>query len=128
MSDTRTITLTGRPPVRITEADWPQIAIGSEYAHDGDLECQANRRTKIWIRVRRHADGRSLIYGRYEHDSAWQSEPDAHERAGRLCPPSADIPATIAEVADLLVAQGAPPDMTGRVARECVADLPAETI
>lgn len=41
MTETRTITLTNRPPVRIREDHWPVIAHGLHRAHDGQIECQA---------------------------------------------------------------------------------------
>lgn len=56
-----TITLTDRPPVRICTTDWPQIA--SYLDHDGAVECQANH--QWWLRVRQHADGRTIVYGAY---------------------------------------------------------------
>lgn len=48
----RTVTLTARPPVRIAEADWPVIGRAS-------LDDAA---TIHHLTVRRHADGRTLVY------------------------------------------------------------------
>lgn len=55
----RIIPLTGRAPVKIDDSLWPIIAKASTFS--GEHECQAN--TIAWIRVRRHADGRVLVYG-----------------------------------------------------------------
>ena len=53
----RTITLTGRAPVRIAESAWPQIARADRTEEDGAIQ-------RRWhLLVRRHADGRILIYG-----------------------------------------------------------------
>ena len=124
----RTITLTGRPPVKITEAEWPEIAVGSRYDFDGQYDFQANRTWRDAIRVRRHADGRTLVYGISDHDTKFQGERGYLYKAGRLLDPGADIPAAIYEVANHLVELGAPELEMARVAEECIADLPAEEI
>ena len=55
----RTVTLTDRPPVKISEAAWPVIAKASN--HDTHYEVQANN---LWhITVREHDDGRRIVYG-----------------------------------------------------------------
>ena len=60
-SKTRTITLTGRAPVRIREDEWPVIASGSYKDWDNQYEFQANREWKASIRVRQHPDGRKHV-------------------------------------------------------------------
>lgn len=111
---TRTITLSGRPPVRITEADWPVIARASE--HDGGtVESQANR---TWdLRVRQHADGRAIVYG--VHWTCWQGE--SGSRGGEMLAAGDDIAAAILRVAETI-------DSDARLAQECIADLPAEEV
>jgi hypothetical protein len=110
---TRTITLTGRRPVKIVEDEWPVIAVGKD--HGGQIECQADR---SWVvRVRQHADGRALIYGVYE--TRWQGE--SGSRGGKMLDAGDDIIAGIRSVAESI---GASED----VAQECIADLPAEEI
>lgn len=54
-----TITLSDRPPVRINAQDWPSI--GEAGWFNGKVESQANEVASI--RVRQHADGRTLVYG-----------------------------------------------------------------
>ena len=113
----RTITLTDRPPVRITDDEWPQIASASW--HDGAARCQADNR--LTIKVRQHADGRTLVYG--VCDSAL---PDRDARAGYLLltedgtVPSGAIITAIRYVASEI---GRP-----ELAALCIADLPAEEI
>jgi len=112
----RTITLTGRAPVKVRDSQWPIVAVASD--HDGQVECQANR--KWWIRIRKHADGRLLVYGAY--DTAFQTEHDL--RAGYLL--DADHDAKDIADAVYLVANGITAER--RLADECIADLPAEEI
>lgn len=108
---TRIITLTGRAPIVIQQADWPEIAKAS--AHDArEFECDANRR---WaIRVRRHQDGRAIVYGTYT--TRFQGEHDL--RAGAFLAAGDDVAEAIQTVADHLHA----PD---RLAQECIEELPA---
>lgn len=54
----RTITLTNRPPVRIRDADWPEVA---RAGWAGDSRTPRNLRASL--RVRAHADGRHLVFG-----------------------------------------------------------------
>ena len=110
----RTITLTGRPPVRISEAAWPQIAKG-EWCDDPAIPIQAN--SGCDIRVRQHADGRAIVHGR--RWSRWEgARPWC---GGELLPAGADIAASIERV-------GRAGDMNESVARDCIADLPAEVL
>lgn len=115
----RTITMTGRPPVSIVENDWPIIA--SAKWHDGKVESQANRSS--WLKVRQHADGRTLVYGGY--DNSWQHERDL--RAGELLIPDdgrtvdgAQLAAAIRRVAAAVKAE--------EIADDCIGDLPPDDI
>lgn len=109
---TRTVTLTGRAPVIIVEADWGVIARAGW--HDGEIRSQANQ--SCFLVVRQHDDGRALVYGGY--DSQWRGDPDL--RGGELLAPGADIPAAISRVGYTVGAQ--------RCIADCIADLPAEEI
>jgi len=110
---TRTITITGRRPVKIVESEWPVIAAAKDY--DGQIEFQANR---SWVvRVRQHADGRAIVYGVFE--SRWEGERGL--RGGELLDADGDIVGAIRTVSDAIGA-------SDRVARECIANLPAEEI
>ena len=110
---TRTITLTGRAPVTIDEAVWPVVA---RAAKDRDHNNQELFR-RYYLTVRKHADGRALVYGTYS--TSWQGEEG--KRGGYQIDKEADVAATIAEVGELI---GAPQS----VIDECVADLPAEEL
>lgn len=109
---TRTITLTDRPPVKINEAEWPVIAKGDW--HEGRIAAQANR--SGWLRVRRHADGRAIVYGAYS--TQWGGERD--RRGGELLDKDADVAAAINRVAESVNAE--------ECAADCIADLPPEEI
>lgn len=110
----RTITLTDRPPVTIIEDDWPTIASASE--HDGQIECQANRR---WgLHVRQHEDGRSIVYAVY----STQYQGESGYRGGEMLPTVNDsIPEAIRRV-------GERGEFSAHIIDECIADLPAEQL
>lgn len=125
-----TITLTDRPPVKITKADWPILASAEEREHDGQYEHQANRRSEWRLIVRQHADGRAIVYGIFSHDTQWQGERDLDIRGGEMLPEGADIPAAIRRVAAALEArlpnsQHWSEGRFSQLAHECTADLPA---
>lgn len=132
----RTISLTDRAPVRIDEAEWPVLARGSYFAYDGQVVQQSNRRTSIQIIVRRHADGRALVYGVYDYDSHFQHETGESYRRGDLLASDSDesdIIAAIRTVRDELI-EALAEDERGDArhvrdtAQECIADMPATTI
>lgn len=118
----RTITLTGRTPVTITDDHWPIIADASHDRYDGYVKSQANRIWEGWLKVRQHADGRTLIYGRDGHGTQWEGERGYIYRGGELLDAGADIPAAVMRVAQDLIARGADDAMI-QVAHECIADL-----
>ena len=117
----RTITMTGRTPVRIDEALWPVIASASDHDDDKGIESQAHR--KWFIKVRQNdADGRLLVYGGY--DTQWQHERSL--RAGELLDSgslvfSEIVPAVIQRVAEAI-------DAPKHLAQAVLDDLPAEEI
>lgn len=111
---TRTITLTGRPPVKIRESEWPVIAQADD-SDDHVHPHQANR--TWWIIVRRHADGRAIVYG--GHESNWQGSRD--RRAGNLLVAGENIADAIYRVVESLSANRI-------MAEDCIAGLPAEEI
>lgn len=125
----RTITLTGRRPVTITEEEWPIIAEatgdsyrGSDYArHHQSSVC--GEVDDYSLRVRQHADGRTIVYGVLDAaEAAWHA-PAAGEsyRGGVMLTAGADIAAAIRRVGESC-------RLPAAVIRECIADLPAEEI
>lgn len=106
----RTITLTGRAPVRIAETAWPQIARADREEEDGEV-C---RRWQLLVRT--HADGRAIVYGLLS-----TNDPQWHEvHGGELLEPPIDrsaIPNALLRVAHTI---GLP-----ELAQECCAQLPA---
>lgn len=74
---TRIVTLSDAPPVRIVEAEWPQIAIAFV--------------PKSTISVRRHEDGRSLVY-------AVRHANGVRHAAGQMLAPTEDVVLAIHEV------------------------------
>lgn len=113
----RTITLTNRAPVRIVEDDWPIIAMDTGYT--GRVEAQANEE---WaLRVRQHADGRSIVYGVRDRGPGGMAAGYKGSRSGELLKPGADIVAALHRVAE---ACSIPEDCI----EGCIADLPAEDL
>lgn len=128
---TRTITLTNRPPVKIDEDTWGLIAVATAKDYDNQYEFQANRTSKWHIGVRQHDDGRAIVYASYNHTSAFQSESDYSCRAGVLLDSSDDLPAAINEVAREIASQehaSSDAEKWPTLARNCIADLPAEEL
>lgn len=131
---TRTITLTGRPPVSVTEENWPVIASAGDSEHDGQVECQANVRTKWTLAVRQHEDGRAIVYARYTRTSNYQHARDYSAAGGDLLPAkssAADICAAIGRVG-AAIAEAEHHDRDAArwptLVAACIADMPAEEL
>jgi hypothetical protein len=112
-----TITLSGRRPVRIRKDHWPVITSGRQW--NGEFEAQADR--AYYLTIRKHADGRAIIYGRYE--TRWQGEHDI--RAGMMLQPTTaeKLEAAIHEIAGEIGLES-----DDHAVRECLAGLPAEEL
>jgi hypothetical protein len=129
----RTITLTNRPPVRIDEEQWPTLASASYHDFDNQYDFQANRHWRGFVRVRRHDDGRAIVYAKCSLESAFQGERDYEARAGELLDAdsatTSDIIAAIRRMHGHIDAEpGGRPELWALLADECIADLPAEEI
>ena len=115
---TRTITLTGRPPVSIDEAEWQRIAHAKTW--DGEHEVQANRKWQITVRENggEEPGTRMIVYGVYA--TRWQGE-HGHN-AGEIVEStdSAQVCRAIERVAEAI---GCP-----ELAHDCIAGLPAEEV
>lgn len=123
----RTITLTGRAPVKIHDSDWPAIAAASEKTWDNEHEFQANETWHDWIKVRQHQDGRTLVYASSDYSTQYQGRTGHLIKGGELLAPGADIPAAILRVTQEMMDRGANGAL-GKIAHECIADLPAEAL
>lgn len=107
----RTITLSGRAPVTINEIDWPIIAEATANNSHNGIDRDATR--DAWMKVRRHKDGRTIVYGCRE--TKWQGEHD--RRAGVLVPSGENIEQVIQLVGGQLWGDD--------LAQACLEDLPA---
>lgn len=131
---TRTITLTGRPPVTIDEDTWPCIAEANDSEHDGQVECQANRKSKWAMRVRRHTDGRAIVYATYSYTSNWQNSRCYAAKRGVLLAADTTTDAicrAIEEVSSDIAQAECDGDDAARwatLAADCIADMPAEQL
>jgi len=125
-----TVPLTDRPPVTFVAHDWPVLAKSSYDDYHGGADYQYTRRTRAELRVRQHADARSVVYGWYEYNSQWQGESDSYLRDGVLLGAGsgiASIVSAIREVGGRLSERSGEPFWDDLVA-ECIASLPAEEI
>jgi len=123
---TRIITLTDRAPVKISDEDWPIIASRRDdsWTHGGsggeyEQALSQGQLDRYSLFVRQHADGRTLVYGIFDAACAWTGSEDW--RGGELLDANADIAAAIRRVGT----SGHIPD---RVIRDCIADLPPQSI
>jgi hypothetical protein len=132
MTDTqrkqRTITLTGRRPVTIDEADWPLIARASDDDYDGNDPAKHQQASdqgqldEYSLRVRQHADGRAIVYGTYSE--GYGSSHDGLTHAGYIVQPGS-VPLTI-EAA--IQQTGTDLGVPAQLVADCIADLPAEQL
>lgn len=139
-----TITLTGRPPVKITKDEWTVIASAQEKEYDNQYEFQANRTANWKLIVRQHiGDGRTIVYGIYTYSSQCQGENDADIRGGELISVEGATPDSVGDSAVIIAAiQRVGSDLEERVldsgswskgyfprlVHKCIADLPAEVL
>lgn len=120
MKGKKTVKLSGRPPVTFLEKDWPVTAKASDFSGGSGHACQANE--EAWIRVRRHADGRYLVYG--QRDSGPGGTPLGYRGvcAGELVEAGDDVVDAIHSVVEEF-GEG-----WEQLAAECINSLPAEEI
>lgn len=134
MSSKRTITLTDRPPVNINEDAWPMIANAGDKEYDNQYEFQANRISKWFIGVRRHQDGRAIVYATYSYSSAYQGARGYAVKHGVMLPAGttdADICRAVKDVAGMMAEaehNGGDASRWPQFANDCIADMPAEEI
>ena len=130
----RTITLTGRPPIKIEEDDWDVIAQAGDKEWDNQYEFQANRISKWWVKVRQHEDGRAIVYAGYEYTSNWQNARCYQAREGDLLegkPSQIDICRAIEDITARIANCEHDGDDSLRwatLASDCIADMPAEEL
>ena len=129
---TRTITLTNRPPVKIREQEWPELACASYTDYDSQYEHQANRRWSGFVRLRVHSDGRAIVYARCWHASAIRGERDYDQHAGVLLAKDSTMESYIEAIrrvhATIRVVDVDHAQMWRLLADECIARLPAEEL
>jgi hypothetical protein len=122
---TITITMSERRPLKIDSEEWPVVAEASR--HSGAVKSQANQ--EWFIKVRQHADGRRLVYGRLQPGdggvpAGWRGAAggflvEASER-GKDNPNEDETVRAIRRVAGIVDDDA--------LADECIGDLPAEEI
>jgi len=137
MNEYLTITLTGRPPVRIKTSEWTSVAEAREKMFQGQYEHDAGRiaNWKLIVLRKVHAtEDKVIVYGVYTYSTRWQGERDFEVRGGELMQTAetAGIVQAIQRVGrDLEERVGErayAPDIFLRLVHECIADLPAEEV
>lgn len=123
----RTITLTNRPPVKIKEENWPVIASAKDEDWDTQYESQANQTWKWSIAVRRHKDGRAIIYATYTHTSQWAGSNDTYDRQGEYLAYK-DVPLEHICTAITSVCARMQGERWDSIKDQCIAGLPAEDL
>lgn len=111
------ITLSERRPISIARSEWPVIARATWFS--GEHECQANE--IAFIKVRQHADGRAIVYGRLYCGPGGVPYDWNGEECGFLLDASKfydDIVRAIRRCAGIV----------GHCGNDCVASLPAEVL
>jgi hypothetical protein len=119
MSDTpktRTITLTGRVPVRIREDHWPVIARAEDNDSSSGIPSQWNRRHVLFLRE--HQDGRRILYGKYE--THFQGDRDL--AGGEMLAPGEEVASAARRVCATLCYEGE------LLVNDLLADMPAEEV
>ncbi len=117
---TRTVTLTDRDPVTIAEADWPQIG-RAEIGGDGPHDWMA-----ATLVARRHADGRTLVYGVLRRFAAPRHRTGATIRAGEVVAAGGDVSDAVRMVtAELEERSGYD---CRQLTRDALASLPARPL
>lgn len=132
MAERIEIALTNRRPVEIDPDQWPIIARAKRDKYDSHIRCQSNRDSHWRLTVRQKGD-KALVYASYEYSSNWQGEESFSQYAGRLDTVSQDNPleVIIAQVCvdiEDMRHNGADAEVWPELRRECVANLPAETL
>jgi hypothetical protein len=119
------ITMSERRPMSISKAEWPSIAYGEDFS--GQYDFQSFDGAKI--RVRRHADGRAIVYG-YAGDWKGGGRPTRENRAAgfvvQASEPGEALVRAIRRVAGILSETEGVGEMAHAAARRCIADLPEE--
>lgn len=129
MNTTTTVTTIRIPmseqrPIRIVKADWPSVAYGEDYSGEYDFQAFDG----VYIRVRQHADGRTVVYGE-AGDWKGGGRPERENRsAGFLLAKGDDVVRAIRRVAGILADTACIGDMAHAAARRCISDLPDEEV
>lgn len=126
---TRKIVLSERRPVTIALEDWPVIADARRFWGGSGHECQANETG--YIRVRQHADGRTLVYCSRDSGPGGMEIGYRGAEGGFLLPGAGPVDHPSQSHQDEIVRairRCGGIINADELADECIADLPAEEI
>ena len=124
-SETRTITMTGRRPVRIRTAEWPVIAQANGDSYSGTDAAKhqqglAQGEFDLYHITVRQNENRVLVYGKL--DPGWHNGQNRDvRRGGVLTVASGNVAGAIEDIAQDI-------GLPDWIVRACIADLPPEEI
>ncbi len=122
--DKITIRMSERSPIRISKSEWPTIACGEWFS--GQYPFQSYDGAQIL--VRRHADGRLIVYG-YAGDWDGGGRPTREDRtAGFFLNAGDDVVRAIRRVGGILADTEYVGNGAHTAERDCIADLPAQDV
>lgn len=115
-------------PVRIAASEWPVIARASDFWGGSGHECQANE--EAWIKVRQHADGRTLVYGLRDRGPGGMPLGYRARSAGYLVRAEGADAEHVGDASEIIRAIRRVAGVIGweAGAAECIGDLPAEEL
>ena len=128
----KVIRLTSRPPVIIEVEEWPLVASANGDDWKGRDDSAKDRmlaegRIDTWsMAVRRHADGRILVYGAKVPGQANRSQ--AHWFGGELLGANGGGEPSGVQIAAAIEKVGVQGRIPAETVRKCVAMLPPERI
>ena len=134
----RTITLTDRAPVRVTEDQWPVIASITTYAsvypdpgrqHQAELQGQAEKYSLFVRRGVRVGLEHVIVYGISMTGADGSCIADVERRHGDIMSASEELEAVPSqEIARLIHCVAERCRIPREIADECIADLPPEDL
>ncbi len=92
------VPLSREPPITVDRREWPEIATGTYRWQDGDQKKGILQEISLVLKVRQHADGRAVVYGRFFYCDILKPRDLFLVHHGRFVEPGMDLVAAIQAV------------------------------